>query len=92
MYLSISTRYTLKDRPDGYLGLTGEDISYGKHKYVPFEHLAYAVIRDILGYYIMLEDSAALNAALDKLREGIAGLCVIEEAPDATTALDPIGA
>jgi len=83
MYLSISTRYTLKDRPDGYLGLTGENISYGKDQHVPFEHLAYSVIRDILGYYIMFDDSAALNASLDKLREGIADLCVIEEAPDA---------
>ena len=81
MYLSISAHYTLKDRPKGYRGLAGEHISYSKDNSSSFEHLAYAVVRDILGYYIMFEDADVLNASLNRLREGLSDLCVVQDTP-----------
>lgn len=82
MRLSLTVQYTLKDRPKGYLGLTGEYVTYGRQGPVPFERMAYMLLRDTLAYYCMFQNAEALNAALDKLRKGISDLCVVDEEVD----------
>jgi len=93
MHLSLSVKYTLKNRDPDYRGLTGEHIAYGKDKPATFDQLVGAVAYKVLGYYARFQDADTLNAALDKLRAALTHLHVSEhqaedlplfqEAPDA---------
>jgi len=83
MHLSASVQYTLKDRPEGYLGLTGEHIGYGRTKPLEFDEFIGAMIVHILQYYIRFQDADHINKSLDRLRKALETVQVVEEHPNA---------
>ena len=83
MRLSMSVQYTLKDKLDGYRGLTHESITYGKERPVGFPHLMALVMKDVLEWYMRFEDMDTLNQELDSFRALIEKLR-IEEYPEET--------
>ena len=84
MYLSISARFTFKDRPKGRkgMGITSEQWAWGRDGPVPFAALCESLIITTLEYYLRLHDAAILNAELDKLRSWLAGIHIDEELPE----------
>ena len=68
MRLSVSARFTLKDKPKGYLGLCSENYNFGKDKYVSLSILVISFLKVIISYYTMFEKAETLNVEVGKLR------------------------
>lgn len=51
MRLSISARFSIKDRPEGYLGLTGEHWNFGKDNALSLSEMCCAILHRIFWYY-----------------------------------------
>jgi len=43
-FVSVYAQFTLKDKPEGYLGITNEQWSFGKDSPLSFSELGYAII------------------------------------------------
>lgn len=84
MRLSAHVQFTLKDKPRGFLGQTGESLCIGRDKFLPFDAMAGAFIRRALEWYLRVSTADELNAALDRLRAALVPLRVDEimEAPE----------
>lgn len=84
MRLSAHVQFTLKDKPHGFAGLTGEHVSIGRDKFLPFDAMAGSFIRRALEWYLRVSTADELNAALDRLRAALVPLRVdeIEEPPE----------
>lgn len=52
MRLSVSARFTLRDKPKGYLGLTGEYWSFGKDKSRTMGELAYDFLTVLFDWHL----------------------------------------
>lgn len=78
MHLKISAQFTLKDRPAGYLGLTGERWQFGI-KPLPLAQMCVSVLDTIFSYYLQLGTADELNAELDRLRAWLAAKSFLEE-------------
>ena len=76
--LQMSVRYVLKDMPEDYRGLVGENWTYGI-KPAKFSSMCRSVIGQVVAFYNLFTDMEEMNAELDKLREWLAGTVVKEE-------------
>ena len=85
MHLSISARFTFKDRPKDHKGITSEQWAWGRDNPVPFAALCKSLIITVLEYHLRLHDAEVLNAELDKLRAWLAGIAIDEELPEEET-------
>lgn len=75
MRLSVLARFTLKDKPKGYLGLCGEYFNFGKDKYISLSSLILSFLKTVLDHYVWIEtDADSLNSELDKIRKALNGI------------------
>lgn len=79
MHLRMSIRYTLKNLGKDYRGLLGEHITYGARGLVSLHGLLACIIREVVCYYIRFQDATTINTSLDKLRDALETLKVVEE-------------
>ena len=71
MRVSVYAQISLKDRPEGYLGMTGESLSIGKNEEADLYTMMASLLNRLAGYYGMAYEAEELNKQLDKL----SGLC-----------------
>ena len=76
--LQMSVRYALKDMPENYRGLVGENWTYGI-KPAKLSSMCRSVIGQVVAFYNLFTDVEEMNAELDKLREWLAGVGVTEK-------------
>ena len=82
MHLSISARFTLKDRPKEHRGLTGETWAFGRTGFISLAAMCCGVIQQIMHYYEFLCDADTLNADLDRLVDWLQGVRFRDGPPD----------
>ena len=81
MHLSISARFTFKDRPKEHRGFTSESWAFGRTAFVPLAQMCSMVIEQIFNYYLFLCDAGTLNAELPKLIAWLEDIQFQEEPP-----------
>lgn len=64
--LSISTQYTLKDRPEEFRGKCGEHVSYGKDTAIPLARRLALVSLDVVQWYAQFTDAETIKEQRDK--------------------------
>ena len=69
MRVSISAQFTIKDRPEGYLGLTGEHWNFGKDEALSLSDMCGAVLFRILWYYGLWMTPEEMKAEIDEVAE-----------------------
>lgn len=74
--LSMSIRYTIKDRPKGQPGYTGCNVCYGKDHAVSLSRMVYAILIEMVDHHAQFESVETINTELDALRNMIAGLAI----------------
>lgn len=85
MHLSAYIKYTLKDRPKGHLGLTGQGYSVGKKDPLTLAQFIATLVRTAVETAHMMslvKDTEELQAAIEEAFQWCQGL-IIEEVPDA---------
>ena len=80
-YVKVSVGFSLKDKTEGYLGLTQETWTLGK-KPVSFGALVHSFTRCLLEFYLatMPTTTAELNAQIQEVGKDILNLEVLEQA------------
>lgn len=74
MYLKVSARFTFKDRPKDYRGLTSEFWTFGHKGALSLAEMCIAILNRVFDYYCYLEDGPqTLNSELDAVREWLEG-------------------
>ena len=74
MRLSISAQFTIKDRPEGYLGLSGEYCNFGKDNPLSVAEMCASVLYKILWFYGMWTRSEKMSEEVDKVIEWLSNL------------------
>lgn len=69
MRVSIYAQITLKDKPKGFLGMTGESISLGKNDTIDFNVMVIQLLRRLADYYSIFMTPDELNRQLDNIVE-----------------------
>lgn len=69
MHLSVSARFSLKDRPAEYRGLTSQHVTWAKQRALAFCQLARYVLGEILDWYTVYTGPEVLAEERDKLVE-----------------------
>lgn len=67
MRLSVSTQFTLKDRPKDYLGLYSEHWNFGKDEYISLSSLVFGFLKVAMSYYARFEESDTLDVEIEKV-------------------------
>ena len=82
----VNCVFYAKDLPDGYRGLTRENWSFGKPRFVPLSWLLRDIATRLIEFYstTMPDSTEDINRQIVKAAEYIAGLSLKEEAPDDT--------
>ena len=80
----VNAVFYAKDLPSGYLGLSRENWSFGKPRFVPLSSLLKDVASRLIEFYsITMPDSTEdINGQIAKAAEYIAGLSLKEDSPD----------
>jgi hypothetical protein len=68
MRLSVSAQFTLKDTPEGYLGVKGEHYNFGKDETWSLDTMAWNILTKVFDYYAIFGEIDELNASLDRIR------------------------
>jgi hypothetical protein len=57
----------LKDKPEGFLGQSGESFNVGRHNFVGFSEAMIAILQRVGQFYGIFQEADQLNEDLDKL-------------------------
>lgn len=79
-YVKVSAGFYLKDKPEGYLGLTQETWNFGNEP-TSFAGLVWGFIRCLLDFHLLTTRTPTdeLNAQIKELGQAILGLKVEDE-------------
>ena len=69
MHVSLYARISLKERPDGFLGLTGEDLVIGKDSPVDLDQMLVGLFQRLADYYGLVATPDELNKQLETLSQ-----------------------
>lgn len=69
MRLQVYAQFYLKDRPEGYLGMTQESWNFGKHRPATMAELAIQFLTVLFGWHTRFLNLEDINKEKDKIQE-----------------------
>lgn len=82
MYLSISSQFTLKDRPAEYRGITGEHVTFAKERPSSLAQMCMDLLERTFDWYCIIDEAKDLNAELKLLVAWLNGIHFEAKSPD----------
>lgn len=64
MHLSVSSQFTLKNRPPDHKGIIGDRITIGKNRPSSLAEMCMALMEHVFDYYCIVDKAEGLNAEL----------------------------
>jgi hypothetical protein len=69
-YLKVSAKFTLKDLPNGYLGLRGTTVHFGWNGPIKLWEMCAGIISNILDWYLIIDPTdETINENIKRLIE-----------------------
>jgi len=80
MRITLSARFTLKDKPKTWRGLYSEMVSYGRDEYMSLGDMSCAILVRLFNWFGIFQSAAELYEARDKIVEFLQAVQFTEEA------------
>lgn len=77
--ITMSVRFTHKNKPEGVMGLYGETLSYGKDEFMSLQDMACGVLLRMFNWFSSFMEPADVLKARDKIVEFLQAVAYREE-------------